>query len=376
MSKAQALRALVQERLTAAAEEIFALFERTIAEYEEELRRSKQEERRKEELLQSVLSPRVLLLRAQHIPETSLNPALNPGPENPETLQIKEEPQEPEEPEEQRVKQEEEPDSSHHFSINLIWGGKKYISCITQRNIYFCIWQWRVVDLLTAVNQNLFLIFRPVSEHVAVFVKTEESSLLHQTAPGEETREAEPHFHPDADNHLEWGPFSSCSEATGDKHHHEVWSRNEQTAAQNSHVSPKHQPMEITNNGEVSGTAGRADKIIRCCFCQKKCGNKTDLKVHLRVHTGERPFICSICMKTFTRTSHLAIHMRTHSGEKPYGCLICPKTFSDKSNLKKHIRVHTNERPFSCSACQKSFHFKHQRDRHASTHRRTFSSST
>ncbi|XP_033841030.1 oocyte zinc finger protein XlCOF8.4-like [Periophthalmus magnuspinnatus] len=319
MSKAHALRALVQERLTAAAEEIFALFERTIAEYEEELRRSKQEERRKEELLQSVLSPRVLLLRAQHIPETSLNP----GPENPETLQIKEEPQEPEE---QRVKQEEEP--------------------------------------------------LPVSEHVAVFVKTEESSLLHQTAPGEETREAEPHFHPDADNHLEWGPFSSCSEATGDKHHHEVWSRNEQTAAQNSHVSPKHQPMEITNNGEVSGTAGRADKIIRCCFCQKKCGNKTDLKVHLRVHTGERPFICSICMKTFTRTSHLAIHMRTHSGEKPYGCLICPKTFSDKSNLKKHIRVHTNERPFSCSACQKSFHFKHQRDRHASTHRRTFSSST
>ncbi|XP_042372564.1 zinc finger protein 135-like, partial [Plectropomus leopardus] len=41
MCKVQMLRALVKQRLTAAAEEIFGLFERTIAEYEEELSRSK-----------------------------------------------------------------------------------------------------------------------------------------------------------------------------------------------------------------------------------------------------------------------------------------------------------------------------------------------
>ncbi|XP_068592973.1 uncharacterized protein [Cebidichthys violaceus] len=39
MSKVQMLRCLVNQRLTAAAEEIFSLFERTIAEYEEERRR-------------------------------------------------------------------------------------------------------------------------------------------------------------------------------------------------------------------------------------------------------------------------------------------------------------------------------------------------
>ena len=37
MSKVQTLRVVVKQRLTAAAEEIFELFERTIAEYEEEL---------------------------------------------------------------------------------------------------------------------------------------------------------------------------------------------------------------------------------------------------------------------------------------------------------------------------------------------------
>ncbi|XP_055083901.1 uncharacterized protein LOC129456909 [Periophthalmus magnuspinnatus] len=53
MSKGQTLRALVNERLTAAAEEIFALFERTIAEYEEELCRSKEENQRNQDTPQT-----------------------------------------------------------------------------------------------------------------------------------------------------------------------------------------------------------------------------------------------------------------------------------------------------------------------------------
>ncbi|KAK7889193.1 hypothetical protein WMY93_024753 [Mugilogobius chulae] len=56
MSKVFALRALVTERLTAAAEEIFALVERTIVEYEEELCRSKEENQRKQQLLDSFLN--------------------------------------------------------------------------------------------------------------------------------------------------------------------------------------------------------------------------------------------------------------------------------------------------------------------------------
>ncbi|KAK7916086.1 hypothetical protein WMY93_011847 [Mugilogobius chulae] len=46
-AKLAVVRALMQERLTAAAEEIFALVERTIAEFEEELCRSKEENQRK-----------------------------------------------------------------------------------------------------------------------------------------------------------------------------------------------------------------------------------------------------------------------------------------------------------------------------------------
>ncbi|XP_030267035.1 uncharacterized protein LOC115578279 isoform X2 [Sparus aurata] len=54
MSKVQTLRVFMKQRLTAAAEEIFELFERTIAEYEEELCRQRK-------LLDAVTEPQVQL---------------------------------------------------------------------------------------------------------------------------------------------------------------------------------------------------------------------------------------------------------------------------------------------------------------------------
>ncbi|XP_045914751.1 uncharacterized protein LOC123976543 isoform X3 [Micropterus dolomieu] len=64
MSKIQMLRGFINQRLTAAAEEIFGLFERTISEYEEELCRSKEENQRHRKLLDAVFQPEVRLHRA------------------------------------------------------------------------------------------------------------------------------------------------------------------------------------------------------------------------------------------------------------------------------------------------------------------------
>lgn len=64
MSKVEKLRVLVAERLTAAVEEIFGLFERTVAEYEEQLCHSRQENERQSRLLDAVLNPEVRLNRA------------------------------------------------------------------------------------------------------------------------------------------------------------------------------------------------------------------------------------------------------------------------------------------------------------------------
>ncbi|KAK7884123.1 hypothetical protein WMY93_027246 [Mugilogobius chulae] len=79
MSKTQTLRGLVNARLTAAADEIFALFEATIAEFEEELRRSKEREKQSKQQLLDLLNPKVVLLRANQRSHESPEPGLNQG---------------------------------------------------------------------------------------------------------------------------------------------------------------------------------------------------------------------------------------------------------------------------------------------------------
>lgn len=59
MSSIQLLRVLVNERLSAAAEEIFEAVKKTIAGYEEEILLSKREIRRQRRMLQTVIKPEI-----------------------------------------------------------------------------------------------------------------------------------------------------------------------------------------------------------------------------------------------------------------------------------------------------------------------------
>ncbi|CAB1327754.1 unnamed protein product [Coregonus sp. 'balchen'] len=64
MSKLQLLNVFVTERLSAAAVEIFGAVEKTIAEYQEEICRSAEENERLRRLLDMVIKPEIKLHRA------------------------------------------------------------------------------------------------------------------------------------------------------------------------------------------------------------------------------------------------------------------------------------------------------------------------
>ncbi|OQR71309.1 zinc finger protein 516 isoform X1 [Tropilaelaps mercedesae] len=46
---------------------------------------------------------------------------------------------------------------------------------------------------------------------------------------------------------------------------------------------------------------------------------------------------CEVCAKQFQSPSHLRIHMRSHTGERPYPCHLCDYRATQLGALKKHI---------------------------------------
>lgn len=96
--------------------------------------------------------------------------------------------------------------------------------------------------------------------------------------------------------------------------------------------------------------------IIKCEHegCKSSFIYENNYNKHLKIHQElVRKYLCPFpdCGKRFKGIYNLKIHYRLHSGERPYKCEICGYNYYDRANYKYHIKTgHLNykEKDLTC----------------------------
>ena len=98
--------------------------------------------------------------------------------------------------------------------------------------------------------------------------------------------------------------------------------------------------LDATNISHVD--EGGTEPATNCPLCQLSLGSTECFDSHTRrrVEGEDVRYDCLICGYTTSQKSHMKLHIRTHTGEKPFSCPHCPYRAAQRAHVKSHLRFY------------------------------------
>ncbi|KAL2401305.1 hypothetical protein ABEF95_011100 [Exophiala dermatitidis] len=116
-------------------------------------------------------------------------------------------------------------------------------------------------------------------------------------------------------------------------------------------LQPQPQPQQIQGTGKAKANA-TPRKQHRCPFpdCAKSFAGPTQIRIHLRSHTGEKPYTCSVpsCRQSFSQLGNLRTHERRHIGQRPNRKPKQRSSSSSDGDPGARAEGHGNGRKYEC----------------------------
>ncbi|XP_060247826.1 zinc finger protein ZFPM1 isoform X1 [Meriones unguiculatus] len=93
--------------------------------------------------------------------------------------------------------------------------------------------------------------------------------------------------------------------------------------------------------------------LLYYCASRQRAGSPVSAAEEKPKESYPNERVCPFpqCRKSCPSASSLEIHMRSHSGERPFVCLICLSAFTTKANCERHLKVHTDTLSGVCHNC-------------------------
>ena len=109
------------------------------------------------------------------------------------------------------------------------------------------------------------------------------------------------------------------------------------------------------------------NNIYPCQECGKEYNTAKLLDDHFITIHAPKTKVCDQCGAKFAKNSLLKRHKLTHVDNPelfPFPCPTCPKRFKTKINVRDHVFIHTGEKPYECTECGMKFRAQQAFARH------------